>query len=192
MHPSVWLSPSELWLLILSRFCPTVQALRGPCTIFFSIQETSNYIFITSLVHFISDHESGRVFNRLSNRALRRFVALTTVSMILNISNPSIFCLILNNSEHNTVTFSPLSGSWNGRPRAPRSTSSRRPAAARGANMPTAVAACAVERRRCLRADGERAAWTKSAGGCAAAQPHALRRSRRLDDAARRCSAAVA
>ena len=66
-----------------------VQALQGPCTIFLLIQQTSNYVFITLLVHFISDHESGRVFNRLSNRTLRRFVALTTVSMILNISNPT-------------------------------------------------------------------------------------------------------
>jgi len=61
------------------------------------------------LVHFISDQESGRVFNRLSNRTHRQVVALTTVILILNISNPSTFCPILNNSEHSTVTFSPLS-----------------------------------------------------------------------------------
>ena len=113
----------------------------------FSIQQRSNYVFITSLVHFISDQESGRAFNRLSNRTLRRFVALTTVSPILNISSLSTVCLILNDSEHNMVTFSPISGSRDGRPRAPRSTSSRRPSVAHGANMSTAVAAARARRR---------------------------------------------
>ena len=142
VHPSVWLSTSDQGPLAsyLGKICPTVQALQGPCAIFFSIHQRSNYVFITLLVHFISDQESGRVFNRLSNRTHRQFVALTTVCLILNISNPSTFCPILNNSEHNTVTFSPLSGSWYGWPLAPRSTSSRRPSAACGVSIPTAVA----------------------------------------------------
>ena len=48
--------------------------------------------------------------------------------------------------------------------------------------MPTAVAAARAHRqlvpwirRRCLRAGGKRAAWTKRAGGCAAAQPRSRR-----------------
>ena len=51
-----------------------------------------------------------------------------------------------------------------------------------------------MERWWCLRAGGERAAWTKRAGGRVAAHPHALHRSRRLEGAAvtRQCSAAVA
>ena len=50
----------ESWLLTSARFCPTVQALQGSCAIFFSTQQRSNYVFITLLVHFISDQESGR------------------------------------------------------------------------------------------------------------------------------------
>ena len=128
----IWIVPgrSALLIRILASYLGKILS-NSPSSsgIFLSIQQRSNYLFITLLVHFISHQESGRVFNRLSNRTHRQFVALTTVSLILNISNPSTFCPILNNSEHNTVTFSPLSGSWNGWPLAPRSTSSRRPSA---------------------------------------------------------------
>ena len=142
----IWIFPGRSALLIrilasylgkiLSNSLSSSGAMRD-----FSLDTTK----VELLIHYFvsSFHQPSRKwprFNRLSNRTYRRFVALTTVSLILNISNPSMFCPILNNSEHITVTFSPLSGSWNGWPRAPRSTSSRRPSAACGVSIPTAVA----------------------------------------------------
>ena len=60
-------------------------------------------LFSAKIFFFISDRESGPVFNRPSHQALRWFGVSMTVCLILNFSNPSIVCLILNKAEHNSV-----------------------------------------------------------------------------------------